>query len=992
MLWKTQRPDGSWDAMGDMGASPTAQVVVALHYLRQLDPRDAKGAAKWLRSQQRRDGSWVLYPFAREGDVGATASVWAALHVTGDPENAQAIARARQRLDARGGIDRIIEGLDAGDMSAVFLALAGLLDPKRLPVPPAAWALVPPVMHFLQTRFHSGVLMGALQLNVLARRLRGDFGPNGEKIGLIAKAECRGTISLLQTFQNFDGSWNANTIQTALALPALHAAGLPLTDERIERGVTWLKSQRIEDGAGVRFHAFSSAVWSTAFDVRALLAGGVPASDPRIEKALAFLVDSQLDIPQPEVDNRHEGVPRTGGWAFQKTNHTMADCDDAGVVLTALGQALAMTGDRAMNPELEKRVRRAVSRGREWLFGMQNPDGGWSAFVWNLPPKKPGPAMTKTVRAKLDSPLSMARFLVDPEPALGDPSTEDVTGRVLHGLGSLGLTWRAPEVSRAIDFLKAQQCDHGGWWGRWVVNDLAATAFVLMGLRAVGYDMNQPWVQKAVRWTLSKQNPDGGFGETVDSYRDPSLAGIGPSMAPLTGLVIQGLIAAGEESEPVQRAVDYLLRRQRADGTWPNDDYLHANVPPDTYYLYPEAPKFYCAEALARHAEARKHPGPETPSDRWNDKKLDAARQRGDPLGDRVVSAIFARGDTAAVNALLGQLFRSDDPIPEGMPEEARRYFEETEALPPWADRQQIALAQKLFSRAGWEVAISLFCSSLPQAYAAAKGSQVLTQTGAMVNRLRQRIFETAQFIFDVLDEGGLGPSGRGIRATQKIRLMHAAVRHLLLTRTSPAWDSKELGLPINQEDLAGTLLTFSAITLDGMRQLGVEVSPEESAAWIHLWNVVGTFLGIDEELMARDEDDADVLMDAIRIRQWKPSEDGRILARALVDLLQEFMPGELLDGMPIAMIRYLSGDLCSDILGLPHTDWTKLLNGVKELAEPLAPIAELAGAGERELGIAQLFAKMRQQIMYAVVNIEREGKQAPFRIPKSLEHTIEDQ
>ncbi len=984
VIWQTQRPDGSWDAPGEMGATPTAQVVVSLHHLGQLDPAEAKDAARWLRTQQRSDGGFVAYPFAEQGDVGATASVWAALHVC-DPEgSAEAISRARRFIDLRGGEERVIEGLDGGDLSAVYLALAGLLDPKKLPCPSIAFLIVSPLVRALQTRFHSGVLMVAAQLNLIVRRLRGDFGPDGNDRGLLARAEAKAAIALLSEFQNQDGSWNANTVQGALALPALRAAGLPLDDERITRGVAWLQGQKRSSVDGVHFHVFGSGVWSTAFELRALLAAGVSPADPRVSSALEWLVDSQFDIPQPDVDNRQPNAIRTGGWGFQRGNHTMADCDDAGVVLSALGEALAVKGPGQLDLALDQKLRRSVTRGRDWLFSMQNPDGGWSAFVWGLPGKKRGPAMTETVRAKMDDPLAMARFLFDPQPALGDPSTEDVTGRVLHGLGKIGFTREAPEVQRAIAFLQAQQCERGGWWGRWVVNDLSATAFILMGLKSVGVDMREPWIQQAVRWVASRQNDDGGWGETPGSYRDPGIAGQGPSMAPLTGLVLQGLLDAGEGSTgTVARGIEYLLRRQKADGSWPNDDYLHANVPPDTFYFYPEATKFYPAEALARYLAFREHPPVPSPA-RWSNAELDAARQRTDLLADKVVSAIFAEGDLAAVNAMLGAMFKSDDPIPAGLPPQAHAYFEQTGVLPEWADAKQIRIAQDLFARAGWEVAISLFCSSLPQAYAAAHGAQVLTQTGGMTKHVRQRIFETAQFVFDVLDEGGLEPNGRGMRSAQKIRLMHAAIRHLLLTREKPQWDSAKLGLPINQEDLAGTLLTFSVITLDGMKKLGIPVSEEEGEAWIHFWNVIGSFLGVEHALHARDVADAHLLMDAIRDRQWARSTSGRALIRPLIRLMEELIPGKAFDGIPIAMMRELAGDHCADLLGLPPTDWTRLLIEAEEL---IAPIANL---GIKELGLSKIYDGVRQAIMHGIVAIEREGKHAKFRIPSSLRRSLD--
>ncbi len=369
----------------------------------------------------------------------------------------------------------------------------------------------------------------------------------------------------------------------------------------VARTVAWLEAQRVRDAEGLHFEAFGSPVWCTAANVRALLTAGESAADARITRALDWLIEAQSRIEQPEVDNRNPGAPRIGGWAFQPGNETMVDNDDTGTVLTAYGDALAAA---ALDHDATRRVSASRDLGRDWLLGMQNPDGGWSAFVHGLPAKRPGPLFSGPVEVSLGDPVGAVRTLLDPPRELGDPSTEDLTGRVLDGLGRIGLTTASPAVRRAIEFLRAQQFDHGGFWGRWTVNYLASTACVLQGLARVGADMSEPWVRRAVRFVLERQNADGGWGELPDSYRDPALAGRGPSMAPVTGLVLTGLIDAGEaSSDAVTRGIGYLLDRQRADGTWPHGDWLQAIVPPDTFYILAEAARHYPVEALARWLE-----------------------------------------------------------------------------------------------------------------------------------------------------------------------------------------------------------------------------------------------------------------------------------------------------------------------------------------------------------------------------------------------------
>jgi squalene-hopene/tetraprenyl-beta-curcumene cyclase len=603
VLWSTQGSDGAWDSPGDMGPMPTAQVLVALHHVGRLSPEDAAEGARWLGARQAPDGSFRSYPTAPQGDLGATASAWAAMHVCAQQESAEAIARARAYVNARGGTAAVVDAFGRGDPAVVYLALTGLVEPSALPCPPMLPALIPPLVRLMERRFHSGILMVSGALTLMAHRLRGDWNEPGPPSGEIARRFAARTLALLATFHNRDGSWNANTIQTALFLPALTAAGLGADHPMVARTVTWLEGQRVRDADGVHFNAYASPVWCTAANLRALIAAGASPDDDRAVRGFEWLIGAQSQIEQPEVDNRNPGSPRIGGWAFQPGNETMVDNDDTGTVLAAFGAGL----DKAttLDPVFADRLRASRDLGRDWLLGMQNPDGGWSAFVYGLPGKRPGPLFTGPVEVSLDDPIAAVRTLIDPPRELGDPSTEDLTGRVLDGLGRVGETTASPAVARAIEFLRVQQFDHGGFWGRWTVNYLAATACVLQGLAQVGADMSEPWIRRAVRFAVERQNPDGGWGELPDSYRDPALAGRGPSMPPVTGLVLTGLIDAGEgASDAVARGIGYLLSQQRADGTWPHGDWLQANIPPDTFYILAEAAKHYPTEALAHYLDA----------------------------------------------------------------------------------------------------------------------------------------------------------------------------------------------------------------------------------------------------------------------------------------------------------------------------------------------------------------------------------------------------
>ena len=984
VLLSAQRADGSWEERSDVGPVSTANVLVALHWSRLLPGSDLEHGARWLRAQQLEDGSFRPYPFAPRGNLSSTAQCWAALAIAPGPENAAAAARAERYVSAHGGLALVVDEMRHGDVSSLFLALAGLLAPDRLPAPPLLPWLSDRFVGEFAERFHFGIAMGAMQLSLIAKRLRGEYGADGSRRSWLEKREHRRAVELVCSFQNADGSWNSNTVQTALAVPALIAAGLSRDDERVRRASRWLLSRRVVDSSGTSFDVFSSDVWSTAFTARALMLGGVGPNDPRMVRAMGWLLDAQLTVPQPEVDNRRPGALRTGGWAFQTGNETMADCDDAGIVLSTLGLARGLgLSDRALLSRIDGASRTA----RAWLRGMQNPDGGWPAFVWSVPGIHPDRLLfTEPPDMPPDDLFRALAAFRHPPPELGDPSAEDLTARVLHGLGALGADTTHPEVDAAIRFLRQRQTDFGAWWGRWVCNYVASTAYVLSALAAVREDLSETYAKRAVAWLLSRQNADGGWGESTDSYRDATRAGRGPSTAPLTSLVVSALVDTGHGEEPaLARAVAYLVAKQRADGTWPNDDYVATNIPPDGFYFYAGAARHMPLEALARYAH-RHALLPKAPTEhhgRWSRAVLEPMRRVKDPIADAVVDEIYADGDVAAVNALIRTIFENDDPVPPGLPARARAFFDQTDDLPEWMDPAKVARAQAIFAEFGIYVTFGLFCSSLPQSYAAANGAEVLVQTGAMLDRVRQRIFETAQFLFDVLDVGSLGPDGRGIRAAQRVRLMHAGVRRLILHHTD--WDVETLGEPICQEDLAGTLMTFSIVTFEAAQRLGVSLSREDGDAWLHHWRVIGHLMGIEEELLPVDLEDAEHLMEAIRQRQWAPSQTGEKLARALVDLMQElFTRGvPMLDGLTPTLIRFLAGDLCADVLNVEDGDWTQLLVTGLKLTTDAVDIDHRDAWLERQLGKLVLTA------MRWITDVERSGKKASFRLPATLRDTV---
>lgn len=361
----------------------------------------------------------------------------------------------------------------------------------------------------------------------------------------------------------------------------------------------------------------------------------------------------------------------------------------------------------------------------------------------------------------------------------------------------------------------------------------------------------------------------------------------------------------------------------------------------------------------------------------WSDELLDELREAGDPPADAVIREIFEDDRVDAVNHLMKTLVRNDGVPPAQLPAAVRRYLDSTDDLPRWADPDRIATGERFFREHGPGCVMALACASLPACYASRKGVQVLHLTARLQTNPVRRIGETAQLTLDAMAPGGLAPGGSGVRDAQKVRLMHAAVRHLI--GESDAWDPR-WGLPVNQEDLAGTLLTFSIVVMDSLRKLGVSVSADEADAYCHAWNCVGHVLGIEQRLLVGGEDEGHALWRRIIDRQWAPSPEGQAMTDALIGAMENATPGTVFDGFPSYIVRYLGGDELGDILGVRRQTWTALFGG------PLRHFARDSDAAvDADPLVARVAERFSKQLLEGIGWVARGGERAPFDIPQEL-------
>jgi len=361
----------------------------------------------------------------------------------------------------------------------------------------------------------------------------------------------------------------------------------------------------------------------------------------------------------------------------------------------------------------------------------------------------------------------------------------------------------------------------------------------------------------------------------------------------------------------------------------------------------------------------------------YTDELLDSLRVVGDPACDDLVAAIAARGDTAAVNAVLRRMTRNDQPVPGELPDDIEAWLRDTQDLPAIADPDRMRRAEDLFVEHGLQMSFILATASLVWCYAGVKGVRVLTYSYRLAQDPYRRAAETGQFVLDVLSPGGLAPDGRGIRAIQKVRLMHGAIRYLI--RATGTWPEDELGAPICQEDLLGTLLSFSHAVLEGLRQFGSTITPQMAEDYLHQWRVVGEMLGIRPDVIPTSTTEARDLADAIARRQFARSPEGVMMTQALLEMHGRVLPGELFDGLTPALVRLLVGDQIADWLEVPRSRWDRVVRHYRTVGRYLSFLDRETGT----LGdlVDQVALGLLNRVSISATGYQRAG----FEIPTDL-------
>jgi hypothetical protein len=219
--------------------------------------------------------------------------------------------------------------------------------------------------------------------------------------------------------------------------------------------------------------------------------------------------------------------------------------------------------------------------------------------------------------------------------------------------------------------------------------------------------------------------------------------------------------------------------------------------------------------------------------------------------------------------------------VPEA-PEPLREFFTGVETVPEWVDWELIRRGQRAFRAGGADGMYVARDVSLLGGYQFSGFNKTLIRTGALEKGSNKRFAETMQWAMDVISEGGLAPLGVGYRSTMRVRLIHAFVRRHV--GAMPDWQGDQWGVPVNQTDMAATLVGALIAPPTGALGMGLMLSPKEYDAIAHLTRYVGWLIGVRDEWLPRNfRDGIRVLYHTVSALS-EPDESTRALAMPMAD------------------------------------------------------------------------------------------------------------
>jgi squalene-hopene/tetraprenyl-beta-curcumene cyclase len=606
-LLSAQALEGYWSFELEADCTIPAEYILLMHYMDEIDHVLQTKIATYLRAHQTASDGWPLY-YGGAFDLSGSVKVYFALKLAGDSPDDAHMQRARNAILAHGGAAK------ANVFTRITLALFRQIPWHGVPFIPVEIMFLPRwfPFHLSKVSYWSRTVMVPLfilcslkaearnptrtnirELFTVPPEQERHYFPIRSKLNrmflildsmgrklepFIPKWIRQRAIKRAETWftERLNGIGGLGAIFPAMvnAYEAMDRLGYAPDHPHRVKAKQALKDLLIETEHSAYCQPCVSPVWDTALACLALQELGDKRVEQSVYRALVWLKDRQL-LVQPGDWQQTRPHVQGGGWPFQFFNDFYPDLDDTAVVAWAMQQT--------SHNQFDEVIRRAA----DWILGMQSKNAGFASFDAD-----------NTYYYLNEIPFA-------DHGALLDPPTADVSARcvtLLTRMVGKYAEYQAP-LQAGIDYLRNEQESTGCWFGRWGTNYIYGTWSVLVALTEAGVSEHDPCIRRAAKWLKSKQRDDGGWGETNDSYADPSLAGEGErSTSYQTAWALLGLMAAGESNSPeVRKGAEYLLRTQQPDGFWYEPDFSAPGFPRVFYLKYHGYSNYFPLWALIRY-------------------------------------------------------------------------------------------------------------------------------------------------------------------------------------------------------------------------------------------------------------------------------------------------------------------------------------------------------------------------------------------------------
>jgi hypothetical protein len=218
---------------------------------------------------------------------------------------------------------------------------------------------------------------------------------------------------------------------------------------------------------------------------------------------------------------------------------------------------------------------------------------------------------------------------------------------------------------------------------------------------------------------------------------------------------------------------------------------------------------------------------------RWHD--------MADPAADAAVDDLYAKGQIDAVNTALTSWTANGQPLPVGLPPKLRDFLAANLVLPSFTDQATVRRAA-VFQADHWMAFLDASVLGSAPSRTRYRGiTEGLVRDLGPAGDTPESGAKASRLVTALMSADPFGPTGDLLVTALKVRLVHAAGRHLLKGN----WDYHRFGPPISKLYMAAEYQTFTIEVIDALARIGAPMSASQAQDFIDVWRVIGTILGL---------------------------------------------------------------------------------------------------------------------------------------------------